>query len=265
MIRTLVVALFLVGSAARADDRGYTLYVPPAAKHPAPLVVVLHCLGCTPEQVTERLGLRALADGEGVMLALPYGRVGPRGPFWNATDACCNFQGVATDDVGYVAGVIDDAVARGADRRRVYLVGISNGGFLAHRIACDKPALVAAFVSIAGAGWLDPARCKTTAPVAALEIHGDADALVPYGGGKGIPSARQSVERWTKIDGCSPSSTATDVDLVPALAGAETHVERWKCARAAVELWTIRGGEHVSRFGSDVAARLWQFVAPHHR
>jgi pimeloyl-ACP methyl ester carboxylesterase len=72
--------------------------------------------------------------------------------FWSATDACCNLDGLAVDDVAYLRAVIRDVSARHAvDPRRVFIVGHSNGGFMAHRMACEASDLVAAVVSLAGA------------------------------------------------------------------------------------------------------------------
>ena len=56
---------------------------------------------------------------------------------WNATEACCLFSG-DVDDVGYLLGMIDEAVDRyGADPDGIVITGLSNGGFMSHRMACE--------------------------------------------------------------------------------------------------------------------------------
>src|SRR4051812_31747351 len=166
---------------AAADERGYQL-LNAEAKKPAPLIVSLHCYSCPADYVPEKLGLAALAKQHGFVVAIPAGRVDHEGaPFWNATDACCDFDGKKPDDVAYVVRVIDELVKKGvADAKRVYLVGYSNGAFLAYRVACDHADKIAAIASIAGAA---PTTCKPSAPVAVLDVHADRDSVVPAAGG----------------------------------------------------------------------------------
>jgi polyhydroxybutyrate depolymerase len=265
----------MVATVAAAGERDYRSHVPAKVHKPAPLVVVLHCLGCAPNLLDENLGIERLADARGFMVATPVGTVDSHGElFWNATDACCDFDHSNVDDVAYVTRVIDEMVRRGADPNRVYLLGLSNGGFLAHRLACDLASRIAAFASIGGADWKDPARCKARHPVAALEIHGDHDDIVRYDGGplggtlpkrEPYPSARDSIAGWARRNGCAPTATtATHIHLDRKLAGAETVVERWEgCAAAAAELWTIRGGGHVPAFTPDFFPRIYDFFTAH--
>ncbi|MGZ3441796.1 MAG: alpha/beta hydrolase family esterase [Polyangia bacterium] len=252
----MAVALLLVGGgAANADDRGYELHNKDAKK-PAPLIVALQCYGCPPTFVPKLLGLEELARRHNALLAIPVALSDRNGnPFWNATPACCDFDGRKPDDVAYIVRVIDDAVARyGADPRQVYLVGSSNGGFLAHRIACERSEKIAAIVSVGGAA---PETCKPSSPVAVLEVHGRNDDVVPVDGGKlgaglpqraPIPSARAALEVWARIDGC----------------GAADANGRRRCKRGAADLWLMPGG-HVPDLEGDFAEHLWQWLAGHRK
>jgi polyhydroxybutyrate depolymerase len=180
--------------------------------------------------------------------------------FWNATDACCNFYSAQVDDVSYISSLIDDVSALyNVDAKRVFVVGHSNGGFMAHRLACDLSDRITAVVSIAGAQWSDPSNCNPTSPVAVLQVHGDSDARVLYAGGAYdghlYPSAQQTVELWAVLNACGSlvSRTHQRLDLDRVLDGRETRVERFRsCRRGAVELWTIEGGEHI-----PVLTRRW--------
>ena len=75
------------------------------------------------------------------------------------------------------------AAEHAVDRRRVYVVGFSNGGFMSYRLACDHADRIAAIVSISGATYADPDRCAPSEPVAVLEVHGTDDRTIPYDGG----------------------------------------------------------------------------------
>jgi polyhydroxybutyrate depolymerase len=273
---TAAVASPGAGGVARGGERGYDTFVPPGLTRPAPAIVVLHCYGCTAKWTADQLGLEALARRHGIVLALPSGHVDARRqPFWNATPACCDFDHTRPDDVGYIEQVIADLVRhKGVDAKRVYLIGVSNGGFLAHRLACDDAAQIAAIVSIGGGG-VAPAACKPKAPVAVLEVHGDGDRIVPLDGGPlggglpqqaVIPAAKVTLSAWARRDHCAPApAVAAPIDVDAQRPGAETHVDRWRCPRAAVELWTVRGGGHVPQLAPGAAEAVWQFLAAQHR
>jgi polyhydroxybutyrate depolymerase len=134
------------------------------------------------------------------------------------------------------------------------MVGHSNGGFMSHRMACDRADRIAAIASLAGATWADPERCQPSGPVAVLQIHGDDDQTILYDGGAiqgdAYPSAPVTVATWAATNGCAGQleATADRLDLVSDLEAEETRIDRFgECpgASAEVELWTIEGGGHI--------------------
>src|ERR1700722_8162135 len=168
-------------------DRPYGLHEPAGwnRSNPAPLVVVFHGYGDTGSGIVRGFGLAAMSDADGFVLAYPDGTLDSQGRrFWNANNACCDFEGRGIDDVAYASWLIDDVERKlPIDRKRVYVAGHSNGGFLALRLACDLAPRIAAAVSVAGAAWKDDTRCRLEAPVSVLQVQGDADPLIHFGGG----------------------------------------------------------------------------------
>jgi polyhydroxybutyrate depolymerase len=245
------VSVALAAAVAAADERGYQLVNGAAAsgvtKKPAPLVVVLHCLGCAPTWLPEQWRIEALAKKYGFVAAIPSGMRDHEGTlFWNATPACCDFDGKNPDDVGYLIGIIDELVKKGvADPKRIYLAGFSNGGFMAYRLACEHGDKIAAIVSVGGAA---PETCKPAVPVSVLDVHGTADKRVPLDGWPPrVPPARETLAKFAAVDKCTTGGK--DV---------------WRCPHNAVELW-VREGAHVPVFGDDFGERLWQWLAAQHK
>lgn len=294
------------GGAERASAlvaaRPYRMHVPPGydAARATPLVILLHGYTDEPEETDAFFRMHEVADREGFLLALPAGtrdRGGNR--FWSATDACCDLGGTGVDDVAYLTAVLDDIEARyHVDRDRVYLVGHSNGAFMALRLACELAPRIAAVAAHAGAAWLDPARCKPAAPVSVLAIHGDADSVVRYEGGvfdqamlegfaahhhirlptplvparRAYPSVHQTVAMWAAIDGCTgPLHEVGRLDLDTSLPGAETVEEAYSgCRDTAVELWTMHGADHMPALARAPAPpafadAIWAFLRAHPR
>ena len=221
---------------------------------PTPLVILLHGFGASGLTQDLYFGLGNLLSQTGFLYAFPDGTVNKdRKQFWNATELCCDFEKTGVDDVAYITAVIDDMKAHfNVDPARVYLIGHSNGGFMSHRFACDRADRVAAIISLAGANWKDPARCQPSQPVAMLQVHGDQDDQVPFGGGGLLPSADETTSGWASKNGCQamPQKTPGALDLEANVDGNETDVTRYTGCRSggAAELWTIKGGGHTPSF-----------------
>lgn len=241
-----------------------------------PLVILLHGYGANGIAQDVYFGLGKEVDRLGFLYAYPDGLVDSKGKhFWNATDVCCDFDNKGVDDVAYIDAIIDDMASRyQVDKKRVYLVGHSNGGFMSHRFACDRSERVAAIVPLAGDNYKDTSRCTPKQPVAVLQVHGDKDDLVPYEGGteagtgRSLPSAIDCVKFWAGIGGCTltPDTTVPNVDVDRYLPGAESTVTRFPNCKpgGGAELWTIKGGVHMPSLGQPTwADQVWSWFAAH--
>jgi polyhydroxybutyrate depolymerase len=246
-------------------DRRARLVAPEDVTAPAPLLVVLHGYSGNPDQNDAYLGATAQAATRGLYVLLPEGTKEPSGKrFWDATAACCNFTGTPVDDVEYLADLIEQAVAeRPIDPDRVYVLGHSNGGFMAYRLACDRADLVTAIASLAGADAPTAEECQPSRPVSVLELHGTADRVIRYDGGDitaPYPGAMETVARWAERAACTADPVPRpSIDLELGLAGDETTVVAYEGCEDGVDvqLDTITGGAHTpnvdrARVGTDV-------------
>lgn len=256
------------------DARPFKLHLPESYDDAAtkmPLVVALHGYTSNAAEAESYFKLAAESDRRGFLYAMPDGTKNPRGDrFWNATDACCDFYGSGVDDSGYLRRLIDKVTASyRVDPGRVYVIGHSNGGFMAYRLACEHSSVIAAVVSFAGMVANDPASCQPERPVNILHIHGTADSTIRAGGGmngdREYPSVATTVERWRRLDGCSDlaNTTAPPLDLESDLPGAETTVTTYLTGcreNSRVALWSITGGSHVPALSSDFAPSVVDFL-----
>lgn len=179
------------------------VHVPPHLKAGAPLVLGLPGAGQTARDFASYTGYSRLADRRGFVVAYPTA-TGAR-PSWNISGTAAG----KPDDVAYLRTVIAAVVrATCAAPGRVSVTGVSNGGGMSARMACDAADLLAAAAPVAG-GYGSLPDCRPSRPVAILEVHGTGDAVVPYSG-KG-PTAFGSVTRflaqWRRLDGCPSAST----------------------------------------------------------
>jgi polyhydroxybutyrate depolymerase len=215
-----------------------------------PLVILLHGYGASGGIQDAYLGVSARVDKLGFIAVVPDGTVSKIGKqFWNATNACCDFDGQKIDDVAYLRGLITEAhTALAVDPERVYFYGHSNGGFMSYRMACEASDLVTGIASLAGAVANNAALCKPARPVSVLQIHGTLDATIAYQGNLYYPSAIAAEGRWLALNGCTGAlKTEDDGDFDNGVPGAETsrrfHDE---CDEGTwVGLWTMTGSGHI--------------------
>ncbi len=240
-------------------DRSYILHVPAGynAARPASLIVALHGGGSEAKETPPLSGLSRLSDREGFIVVYPEGIQGS----WNdgREDPEVPAQRLQVDDVGFITAVIDD-VSRdyAVDPRRVYATGISNGGFMSHRLGCELSGRIAAIAPIV-ATMPEALKCRPGRAVPVVMFVGDADPLVPYEGGhiqtgfgrqrpSVILSAQVTAWFWAVNNGCNLASVAfsslPDNDKTD---GVRVRREAFDGCRdnADVVLYVMEGGGHV--------------------
>ncbi|MBN3508460.1 polyhydroxybutyrate depolymerase [Mycobacterium sp. 88mf] len=226
--------------------RTYRLHLP-AGGPPSGLVVNLHAAGATGADQAALTHYDAVADAYGFAVVYPdgidYSWADGRGA------SVPDRQGV--DDVGFIATLVDRLVAEnGIPRGRVYATGLSAGGFMANRLACDRADLFAAIAPVAGTLGTN-VGCNPSRPVSVLATYGTADPVVPFdggpmtgrGGGSTVVSGPAMVDRWRQINGCPAPS---DEALPSTGDGTETHrIASDGCAAGtSVVFMRVDGGGH---------------------
>jgi polyhydroxybutyrate depolymerase len=203
--------------------RSYLLHIPKSYDRtkPLPLVVALHGGFGTAEKMAYETGFSEIADREGFLVLYPNG-ISLFGwlQHWNARHCCGKAMKDDIDDVGFIALVIQQACRYlKVDRARIYLMGYSNGGMLAHLFAAQNPEILAAVAVIAGsigskASPLEPEVriYSVRAPVPIVVFHGRKDDIIPYDGGNGTGwghvyvSVKESMDFWVKANRCGSTS-----------------------------------------------------------
>jgi polyhydroxybutyrate depolymerase len=203
---------------------------------------------------------------------------------WNATDT---FEVSRVDDVGFLKALIDDVANLVAiDPRRIYVDGMSNGGSMAHRAACELAGVIAAVGVVAAPPVEPPEGCDPVRPIPIIAFFGTDDPLIPYTGGswdlRGItrwisppahqvnfPTVETWVERWVDRNGCS--SPAEALPATGEVRGLRYH----ECADdAEVVFYSVDGGGHawpggrptfVGATSVDIHASriMWSFYQAH--
>lgn len=237
---------------------------------PLPAVILLHGYGANGSGQDLYFQLSRAARTAGFYVVIPDGTPDAGGSrFWNATPWCCDFGGVGVDDVAYLTALMD-ALEAVAPVSHFFFVGHSNGGFMSYRMACERSDRVSAIVSLAGSDFLGDDECAPDRAVSVLQIHGDADATILYGGFAGrYPPAADVVQRWAARAGCDTGAgeAGERLDLDNGLAGEDTDTLRYAsgCAGAEAELWTIRFGAHIPALTRAFSPTILEWLRAHAR
>ena len=222
-------------------------YVSWQAAKGAALVISLHGRLGRGEGQAKLSGLVPIAMREGFTVVFPDGidrswsdarGVGPAAK-----------QGV--DDVAFLSALIDEFVAKGADPSRVYLLGMSNGGFMSLTAACRLADKLAAVASITGGlSTKLQADCPMSRPVPVALFLGTEDPLVPFNGGQvagdrgEVTSAGDAARFFAGKNGCSLEPEKQSLPDLDPSDGTRVEQQVFGGCGAPVELFVVTGGGH---------------------
>ncbi len=244
-------------------DRSFRVYRPASlpSGQPVPLVVMIHGGYGSAENAEDDYGWDGQADTGHFVAAYPDGV----GHAWNGGGGCCGTPGRDNiDDVAFITQMVKTISHELAiDPNRIYATGISNGGLMDYRLACDTDV----FAAIGPDSATLMGTCPSPSPVSVIHIHGSADDRIPFNGGKGTgfatvvdgPPVPTVIGMWRSVDRCAPPTTTT--------AGVVTTSVATCPSGRSVELITIAGAGHQWPGGTPprpLVARIMQLDQPSH-
>ncbi|TGK80013.1 hydrolase [Leptospira montravelensis] len=175
---------------------------------PIALLVALHGRFGSGSSMIKQTKFDVLSDTKGFIVVFPDGFKRSWADGRGNTPADEN----QINDVVFIESIVKRLIAEGSvNSKEVFLVGHSNGGFMAQRLAVEKPELWKGVVSVAAQLSVSTLKKKLnlkTKPVSIGIIAGTGDPLVPYSGGYvrdggEILSVEDSINRWKEWNSCS--------------------------------------------------------------
>ena len=254
--------------------RDYRLHVPTGLPPGAPLLLAFHGYSSNAATLQGYAGLDAIADREGFVVAYPLGTVDDWGNRYFEVGYA--FHDGSVDDVGFARALAGELVdALGLDPSAVYATGMSNGGDISYKLACEADDVFSGIAPVAGSMMgqlLD--TCSPQRPVPVLEIHGTDDDVTLWdgdpddvGGWGAYPGTEDMLTFWTDAHGATEYTEEDLPDLAPR-DGSTVRARRWSGdgPDARVWLYEVQGGGHdwPGAWGNadiDAAEELWSFLA----
>jgi polyhydroxybutyrate depolymerase len=244
--------------------RTYLLHVPASysSTQASPIVLLFHggqgsatTIGAITS--TSGGGFSALADQKNFIAIYPDSVSGT----WDDGRATITNH---TNDVAFTAAALDAvALEYKIDNKRVFAAGISNGGMMTLRLACELSSRLAAVATVAANMPSDiQAGCIPAQATPVAMFSGDADPLMPYGGGTvggvftggSVISATATAAFWATKNAATLNTT-TALPNTDATDGTTTDLLSYTSAGGGeVAFYRINSGGHTWPGGTQYAS-----------
>ena len=186
--------------------RAFISYVPATEKsEKMPVIISLHGGFASPKGMFHLADFRPIADRDKFIVVCPASK--------NIWHDGADIHGI--DDVKFIDQLITYIISTyHADASRIYVTGISNGGFMTSRLACQLHKRIAAIAVVAASMDINEGY-DLAAPMPVIYMHGTKDPIVTYNGGKmfgrHIYSQEDILKKWVAMNHCNIKPTITNI------------------------------------------------------
>ena len=251
-------------------DRIFYMYVPASYSNSSdyqPLLFSLH--GYTSSALTNLsyTGFESPANKNGFIVIYPQGSIlqSTGATHWNVGGWTTSST---TDDVGYIEAIIDYMLIEfRIDPDRIYSTGMSNGGFMSYRLACELGTKIAAIASVTGSMTPETlAACEPAHATTILQIHGALDKTVPRNGNNEMEPIDEVMTFWQINNRCdeTPETRAISDLTLDGFGGTQSNysncendveVSLYLLDQMGHE-WPLSGAHDV-----DAPSAIWDFLS----
>ena len=203
-------------------ERFYIVHLPDGYEdlnENVPLILNLHAYSKYALYQQLMTGMEYWSDMQNVITVYPQAIPGPGGVrAWNCgINGNPDFPTPDVDDVGFISALIDTLIENySIDPDRIYSCGISNGGFMSYKLACELNDKITAIGSVTGTfADSDAEECSFERFMPVMDFHGTYDIVVPYFiGDEGWMSVDETVSFWTGHNATDTYETYEYPDIV---------------------------------------------------
>jgi len=254
--------------------RSYKLYIPSiySGNMAVPLLFNFHGYTSNSNEQMIYGNFRNIADTANFLVVHPQGTLDVN----NTTHFNVGWGGSSVDDVGFTEALLDSlSAAYSIDQNRIYAVGMSNGGFMSFRLACDLSSKIAAVGSVTGS--MTPStlgNCNASHPMPIIQIHGTTDPTVPYNGSAGWTASITNVlNHWATFNNCSLVPTVVNVPNTNALDGSTVEKYTYENGDNCSEVvhFKVTNGQHTwpgsiinlagTNYDINASVEIWNFIS----
>ena len=245
-------------------NRQFFIYQGSSYSGNAPILFVLHGYTSRALWIMNYSGFQSIADEFGFLVIYPQGTLLPSTgqTHWNVGGWTTSST---TDDVSFINSLInfiDDEYS--IDPKRIYSTGMSNGGYMSYKLACDLSSKIAAVVSVTGSMTYETVDgCNPAHPTSVAQIHGLQDSVVSYYGSAWSKPIEEVMEYWANNNNCSNESNSSEIT---GSNGGGTHDVFSECDnQTSVELFLMNNMGHdwpsLNNHDIQASTTIWDFLS----
>ena len=196
-------------------DRLFYIFIPETYSSSTvyqPLLFSLH--GYTSSAILNMryTGVKKIASEEGFIAVFPQGSIlrSTGATHWNVGGWTL---GSTADDLQFIESLIDFMTMRyRLDPSRIYSTGMSNGGYMSYKLACDLSSRIAGVVSVTGSMTVETEEgCNPSHPTSVAQIHGLEDSVVSYYGNTFSKPIEEVMDYWVAHNNCTSEPSSSDI------------------------------------------------------
>lgn len=254
-------------------QRDYILYLPAAYDGLTDVPLLFNFHGYTSNATQQMFygDFRSIADTANFIIVHPEGTLDNS----NTTHFNVGWGGSTVDDVGFTSALLDTLISQySINQNRVYSTGMSNGGYMSFRLACELSDRIAAVASVTGA--MVPTTLNSCSPshiTPVMQIHGTNDLTVPYNGAVWSSSVPDILNYWKIYNSLNPTPFIEPILDVDPTDGStverEAYVDNNGCM--IVTHFKINNGGHTwpgspfdiggTNYDIDASVEVWRFLS----
>lgn len=239
--------------------RTFQVYMPEYLSKSPDLIYVLHGSTGSGLEIREQMAYEfdLIAEEGNAVVVYPDGFKN----HWNDCRASADYEAKLRkiDDIGFFKK-IEKQVGKEMQLnfKDIFVVGLSNGGHMAFKLAMEAPDWVTAIAAIAANLPVNPNNdCQSIGlPAAVLIMNGTKDPVNPYNGGEvnlfGAGASRgqvmatwETTDYWTSLAKQEGEPKIVELENVNRSDGSEVYLSLWRSPGALpVAVYTIEGGGH---------------------
>ena len=244
--------------------RQFFVYVGSGYQSNSPVLFVLHGYTSRGLWIMNYSGFQSIADDTGFIAIYPQGTLLPATgqTHWNVGGWTTSST---TDDVGFINSVINflnDEYS--IDPKRIYSTGMSNGGYMSFKLACDLSSRIAAVVSVTGSMTNQTFDgCNPSHSTSVAQIHGLQDTVVSYAGNGFSKPIEEVMDYWVNNNNCE---SEPDTSEISGSNGGGTHDVYSGCDNETnVELYLMTNMGHtwpnLNNHDLQASTTIWNFLS----
>ncbi len=245
-------------------DRQFFVYIGSGYDSNSPVLFVLHGYTSRGLWIMNYSGFQSIADDNGFIVVYPQGTLLPATgqTHWNVGGWTTSSS---TDDVGFIDSLIeflDDEYS--INQKQIYSTGMSNGGYMSYKLACDLSSKIAAVASVTGSMTFETfSSCYPSNPTSVAQIHGMEDSVVSYYGNAWSKPIEEVMDYWVNHNNCS---SEPDTFQISGSNGGGIHDVYFNCNNQTnVELYLMTNMGHewpnINNHDLQASTIIWNFLS----